>query len=86
MIQARREAGVIRHYLGASIPFSDMNARLRVRFDHLRADGIIERKRRRLPGSHIALYRNCRLAVPPIRALITEWDDLLTSTGNPADI
>jgi len=38
------------------------------------------------PASHIALYSNYRLAVPPIRALITEWDDLLTSTGNPADI
>ncbi|MDQ2759825.1 MAG: hypothetical protein M3Y17_05155 [Actinomycetota bacterium] len=58
MIQARREAGVIRHYLGASIPFSDMNARLHVRFDHLRADGIIERKRRRLPRQpHRALQQ-----------------------------
>lgn len=63
----------------ASIPVSDMNARLRTRFDQLRVAGIVERTRGVYRASHIALYSTYRLLAPPIRALTNEWDDPLST-------
>jgi hypothetical protein len=56
----------------ARIPVSDMNTRLRARFDQLGAAGIVERNRGVYQASHIALYSSYRLPAPPIPALTGE--------------
>ena len=53
----------------ATVLDSDLNARLRARFDQLRAAGIVERTRGAYRASHIALYSCYQLPAPPIRAL-----------------
>ena len=69
----------------ASIPVSDTSAKLRAQLNQLHAAGIVERNRGAYRASHVALYSSYRLPAPPIPALTNEWDDPLTSTGNPAD-
>ncbi len=71
-----------RQYLAAA----DVPPAMRRRLDELRTNHIVELNRGVYRASHIALYSSYRLTAPPIRALTSEWDDLLTSTGNPADI
>jgi hypothetical protein len=64
----------------ATIPVSDMNTRLRARFDQLRVAGIVEQNRSVYQASHIALYSSYRLPAPPIPALTCE----LTAEKPPA--
>jgi hypothetical protein len=56
----------------ARIPVSDMNTRLRARFDQLRAAGIVERNRGVYQASRIAHYSSYRLPPSPIPALTGE--------------
>lgn len=64
----------------ARIPVTDMNTRLRARFDQLRAVGIVEQNRGVYQASHIALYSSYRLPAPPIPARTGE----LTAEKPPA--
>jgi hypothetical protein len=59
---------------------------VRSQFEALRANGILDRRYRVYRASHIALYCRFRADRPPIRALTNDWDDLLTTRGNPTDI
>jgi hypothetical protein len=70
----------------ARIPIGDMRPHVRARIEQLRADHIVELELGGYRATSIALYSSYRLPAPAIRALTNEWDDPLTSAGNPTDI
>jgi hypothetical protein len=79
-------AAAVAELLRGRIPIGDMTPRVRARFEQLRADHIVELELGTYRATSIALYSSYRLPATPIRALTNEWDDPLTSRGNPADI
>jgi hypothetical protein len=65
---------------------ADLPARVRDQFDDLHAEHVLDRRNDVYRASHIALYALYLLPSSPNRALTNEWDDPLTSTGDPTDI
>jgi hypothetical protein len=82
-------AAAIEPLMSGRRPFiraADLSARVRDQFDDLHAKHVLDRRNDVYRASDIALYALYLLPSPPSRALTDEWDDPLTSTGNPADI
>jgi hypothetical protein len=78
--------GSLLHGRSERIPAIKLSRRARSQFEALRANGILDRRHSVYRASHIALYSWFRADSTLIRALTNDWDDLLTTRGNPADI
>jgi hypothetical protein len=52
----------------------------------LHEQGVLELRHGTYRAGHAALYGTYQLPSPPIRALTNDWDESLTTIGNPADI
>jgi hypothetical protein len=79
--------GWLLHERDAHIPRSETPAVIRPRLEQLRGDGILEFQHGAYRASEIAFYSSYHSpSPPPVLSLTNEWDDSLTSIGNPADI
>jgi hypothetical protein len=79
-------AGEVRRQLGREPGERRVEREHGLGVDDLHAKHVLDRRNDVYRASHIALYALYLLSSPPNRALTSEWDDPLTSTGNPTDI